>query len=112
MKTSFARRDEAGSAVLTTSICIFAVATFLVCGYLWLLMGHRQRVEESQTWNRAMTVAEAGVEEAMAQLNWGPVRGMSDLSANGWGVQSTSTAGIDVYGPPGQRSLSGGTYYA
>lgn len=110
MKTNLIRRDEDGAVMLTTALCIFAVITLLVVGYLWLLMGHSRRVDESQRWNQAMAVAEAGVEEAFAQLNWGPSPGRGDLSANGWGSASTATAGIDSFGPPPLRTISGGSY--
>lgn len=110
MKTNSIRPKEDGAVMLTTALCIFAVITLLVVGYLWLLMGHSRRVDESQRWNQAMAVAEAGVEEAFAQLNWGPSPGRGDLSANGWGQAATATAGIDAFGPPPLRTISGGSY--
>lgn len=97
---------------MTAALCIFAVGTLLVVGYLWLVMGQGRAVQRSQSWNQAMTVAEAGVEEALAQLNWGPTPGEGDLSANGWGKVATKTAGLDAFGPPGQRTLAGGYYYS
>lgn len=112
MKTNLTRHDDSGAVMLTTALCIFAVSTLLVAGYLWLLMGHSRRVQESQRWNQAMAVAEAGIEEAMAQLNWGPDPGKSDLSANGWTKQGTAVPGMDSYGPPGKRAIAGGNYYS
>lgn len=112
MKIGLIKRGEAGAVVLTAALCIFAVSTLLVVGYLWLVMGQGRLVAESQNWNQAMTVAEAGVEEAMAQLNWGTVPGRSDFSSNGWAAASASVSGMNVYGPPGLRTLEGGSYYA
>jgi hypothetical protein len=112
MKIRLTKRNDAGAVVMTAALCIFAVSTLLVVGYLWLVMGQSRLVAESQNWNRAMTVAEAGVEESMAQLNWGPAEGRGDLSANGWGAVASSNAGFNFYGPPGERTLDGGTYYA
>jgi hypothetical protein len=112
MKTRFIKRNDAGAVVMTTAICVFAVSTILVVGYLWLVMGQSRLVAESQNWNHAMTVAEAGVEESFAQLNWGPKPGRSDLSANGWGVTSSSNGGFNAYGPAGERTLVGGSYFA
>src|SRR5438309_2277723 len=57
-------RKENGAVLLTTTLVVFSVAMLLVVGYFWLIMGQGRAVERSQTWNRAMTVAEAGVEEA------------------------------------------------
>jgi hypothetical protein len=112
MKIRLIKRNDAGAVVMTAAICIFAVSTLLVVGYLWLVMGQSKLVAESQNWNHAMTVTEAGVEEAMAQLNWGPQEGRGDLSANGWTAVATSTPGLNYYGPPGERTLEGGSYYA
>lgn len=112
MKLRLIKRGDAGAVVMTAALCIFAISTLLVVGYLWLVMGQSRLVAESQNWNQAMTVAEAGVEEAMAQLNWGTVPGKGDLSSNGWGAATASVAGMDSYGPPGQRTLEGGSYYA
>src|SRR5262245_15672641 len=111
MKIRLNKRYDAGAVVMTTALCIFAVSTLLVVGYLWLVMGQGRLVAESQNWNRAMTVAEAGVEEAFAQLNWGPSPGRGDLSANGWGTAATGTTGINSFGPPAQRLLSGSNDY-
>lgn len=111
MRTSYAKRDDAGAVVMTAALCIFAVSTFLVVGYLWLVMGQSKLVQQSQAWNRAMAISEAGVEEALAQINWGPTPGLGDLSTNGWGEKTTATAGVDSFGPPGMRTLSGGYYY-
>jgi hypothetical protein len=49
-------------------------------------------------------VAEAGVEEALAQLNPGAPQPVIDRTANGWGAPSSG-----IYGPV-SRSLSSGSY--
>ena len=51
-------------------------------------------VARSQVWNSAMGLAEAGVEEALAQLNPGAPAPVVDRAANGWGGPSGG-----VYGP-------------
>ncbi len=43
----------------------------LMGSYLYMVQEQRQSVARSQTWNQALVVAEAGVDEALAQLNSG-----------------------------------------
>ncbi len=52
------------------------------------------------------------MEEAMTQLNWGSNPGAGDLSQNGWVQHNTTNPLVSSYGPPGERFLVDGTYYA
>ncbi len=61
-------------------------------------------IARSQGWNCALTLAEGGVEEALAQLNPGAPQPVIDRTANGWGAASGG-----LYGPV-SRSLSSGSY--
>jgi hypothetical protein len=73
--------------------------------YLNLVSGQRALVSRSQAWNGTIGMAEAGIEEALAQLNpAAPQAAVVDLTANGWGQPSGG-----VYGPK-TRSLIGGSY--
>ena len=74
--------------------------------YLYLVHAQNISVFRSQAWNGALAMAEAGVEEALAQLNQGGVPGPEGVnwSANGWGPPDGGT-----YGPI-SRSLGGGSY--
>ncbi|HVV02498.1 MAG TPA: collagen-binding domain-containing protein [Verrucomicrobiae bacterium] len=72
--------------------------------YLTLVRSQARNVARSQDWNRALGVAEAGVEEALAQLNPGVTTVKVDLTANGWGSASggfygpkSRTLGVDDY---------------
>lgn len=72
--------------------------------YLNLINGQRNLVARSQAWNASLTLAEAGAEEALAQLNPGAPWPTVDRSANGWGGPANG-----FYGPMA-RSLPAGTY--
>jgi len=78
-------------------IIIFGVS---LAGYLTLVSGQQQSVSRSQKWNSALDLAEAGIEEGLAQANASP----NDFSVNSWGVSNGTN-----YGPV-IRTLSGGTY--
>jgi len=71
-----------------------------LAGYLTLVSGQQQSVSRSQKWNSALDLAEAGIEEGLAQANASP----NDFSVNSWGVSNGTN-----YGPV-IRTLSGGTY--
>ncbi len=92
------KRQERGSVLLMT--LFFGVALMIaIASYLQCITVQEMSVVRSQKWNAAMTVAEGGVEEALAQVNASP----TDLSANGWGASG------GTFGPK-SRTLLGGTY--
>ena len=59
-----------GSALAVTLIICTILAT-LVGSYFCMIETQNRSVARSQSWNQAMTVAEAGVDEALALLNSG-----------------------------------------
>ena len=75
--------------------------------YIQLLSNHKKLVNRSQDWNAAITMAEAGIEEGLAQAN--SITNIffqtntTDFSVNGWGVAN------GIYGPV-TRNLAGGNY--
>src|SRR5213593_3152202 len=61
-----------GSAIAVTFMtCI--VLGLLMGSYLYMVQGQRQSVARSQSWNQAIVVAEAGVDEALALMNSGVI---------------------------------------
>jgi len=70
--------------------------------YFYLARQQNNLVARSQGWNAAISMAEAGVEEALAQMNpgasllvtWGLSHPEVDFNANGWGPPSGG-----FYGP-------------
>lgn len=100
MKTalSFNKRSERGS-VLAMAL-IFAVLCGVVLGsYMTLISSDNKSISRSQSWNCALAYAEAGVDEALAQINASP----TDFSANSWGGSG------GTYGPV-TRSMNNGYY--
>lgn len=97
------RRSEAGS-VLTITLFITTLFGLFLVSYLSLARQQNGLVARSQVWNSAMGMAEAGVEEALAQLNPGAPAPVVDRAANGWGGPSGG-----VYGPV-TRTLPTGSY--
>lgn len=67
MKTSN-YKSQRGSILLVTMIFILAIAAALY-GYLALIQNSNLQVARAQTWNAALPVAEAGIDEGMALLN-------------------------------------------
>jgi hypothetical protein len=97
------RPSEAGS-VLTITLFITVMFGLFLGSYLSLARHQNALVARSQVWNAAMGLAEAGVEEALAQLNPGAPPPVIDRAANGWGGPSGG-----IYGPV-KRTLPTGSY--
>jgi hypothetical protein len=86
------------------SVLLFTMGFTVLCGialgsYFMLASQEHRTVIRSQSWNSSLCMAEAGVDEALAQMNASP----GNFSANGWGGGSTN------YGPV-TRPLAGGSY--
>lgn len=94
MKIAFGKNGENGAVVLTATICTFALMSFLVVGYLWMMMEQSKAAERSQHWNAALAVAEAGIDEGMAHINWGFGTNVN-LATNGWSLNASG----GYYGP-------------
>jgi hypothetical protein len=77
---------------------------YFLYSYLNSVQEQKALVARSEGWNCALTLAEGGVEEALAQLNPGAPQPVIDRTANGWGAASGG-----VYGPV-SRSLTSGSY--
>lgn len=98
MKISFQKERRHGSVLL---ICLFTtVAVGTVLASFLALTGARYNLSmRSTSWNASMPVAEAGVEEAMTQLNYYLERVKTNLStsftSNNW--IATNISGVTVY---------------
>jgi hypothetical protein len=103
VKPFHSRQSERGS-VLLVALFIASMFGMFLASYLYLARGQKTNVTRSQAWNGALCAAEAGVEEALAQLNPGAPVPTVDRTANGWGPLSGG-----FYGPV-SRSLSAGSY--
>jgi hypothetical protein len=76
----FKLNQKSGFALVLT-ILITGLVGLLLLTYLSMLTGQNQAVMRSQAWNSAMPMVEAGLEDAMTQLN---THGSTDLASDGW----------------------------
>jgi len=84
MKISLFKQRRTRGSVLAVSLIVTAIIGFVLASYISLIRYQNVSVVHSQAWNAAIAVAEAGVEEAMAQLNPGVTAMPPNLSANSW----------------------------
>jgi hypothetical protein len=104
IKSKLPNRPSERASVLAVTLCTAMVLCLGIWSYLTLIQNQNLSVVRSQAWNTSLAVAEAGVEEALAQLNPGVFVGNVDRTANGWGSPVNGE-----YGPI-TRTLSAGTY--
>ncbi|HEV2207439.1 MAG TPA: hypothetical protein VG167_01605 [Verrucomicrobiae bacterium] len=105
MKIRINHRNSERGTVLMVTLFIAVMFGIFLFSYLNIVGQQKSVVSRSQAWNAALAIAEAGGEEALAQLNPGtPLPAILDRTANGWGNPSGG-----IYGPV-SRSLSGGSY--
>jgi hypothetical protein len=101
MKLSFRhqpRRSQQG-AVLLVTLCFAILCGIALASYYMMAEQEHRTVVRSQSWNRSLGMAEAGIDEALAQMNASP----GDFSANGWGSSGANSG-------PVTRTLTGGSY--
>jgi len=79
MKTRINTHPQ-GSALLLALFTAFIICITL-SPYLYLVANQNQTVLRSMSWNSAIPVVEAGIEEALTQLHYS---GVNNLVANGW----------------------------
>lgn len=100
MKIFLPQRPRNQGSILFVALIISIVIGLSMAGYLTVVAGQQRSVARSQKWNASLDLAEAGIEEALAQVNASP----DDFSANSWGVNNGTNFG------PVVRSLTGGSY--
>lgn len=104
MKLTPPLRPGTSGSVLMITLAVTLVLGIFLGSYLLMVSTQNAAIARSQAWNAALAVAEAGVEEALAQLN-PSILATNILAANGWSL----SAGL--YKPsPAQRTLLGGSY--
>src|SRR2546423_10422857 len=83
-----ANRELGGLLLMTLLVCL--VLGILIGSYLSLIQNQNLTGSRGQAWNNALSVAESGVEEALAHLN-------SGVSSNNLAVNSWVSLGGGVY---------------
>src|SRR5258706_4431183 len=102
MKTSLSHKARTNGSVLLISLMTVGILGITLGYYLWIVQAQHRSVARSQDWNLALAHAEAGVEEALAQLNYKFGTNIN-RAANGWSFDGT-------YYSPGTRTLATGSY--
>src|ERR1035437_8894977 len=82
MKIQCKKQSRKQGSALVITLILGVILLVTLSSYLMLISSQKDLVTRSQGWNAALTMAEAGVEEALAQMNASP----NDFSANSWGV--------------------------
>lgn len=104
MQTSLNSTSRQHGSVLMVTLITGAIIGVVLVSYLSLVHHQNSTVARSQGWNAALAAAEAGVEEALAQLNPGKLTTNINRSANGWSLSGGS------YYAPATRTLLNGQY--
>jgi Tfp pilus assembly protein PilX len=121
MNISSSKQKREQGSILIVTLTLGVILALASVSYLLLVGTQKTVVTRSQTWNAALPMAEAGVEEAMAQVNSQVVFGgyqsftnfststnpPQNFSPNGWGTGTWGST--NIFGPM-SRSLIGGTY--
>ena len=106
MKPRFSKARNDQASVLVIVMVIIVVLGLGLASYLTLMRWQHVSVVRSQAWNAALAMAEAGVEEALAQLNPSALLFTTniDRGANGWSLLADG-----MYHAP-RRTLPHGAY--
>lgn len=103
MKVRFNKSSQHGSVLLIT-LAVLVIIGLGFASYLTLVQSQHRLVAESQAWNTALTLAEAGIEEGLAQINASFGTNYTGSTATNWGAPSGG-----IYGPR-TNSLTNGSY--
>jgi hypothetical protein len=88
MKINIGRRIKKAASALLTALFICSIFSLFVVYYLSLIEQQNVLNSRSQTWNMAITIAEAGIEEGMEHLN---------VNNSNLGIAPWSSLGGNVY---------------
>src|SRR4029077_13547715 len=80
MKTRLLRKTKQLASALLTTLVICSILSISVLYYMSLIDQQAYLNCRSQTWNMAIAISEAGIEEGMAELN----QNFPDMNTDGW----------------------------
>lgn len=81
--------NETGS-VLLSALITAGLITLALVSYLGLALAEQRSSMRAQSWNAAMPIVEAGIEEALAHLNANKYPGYENLACGGWTRSGTN----------------------
>src|SRR6266581_7591710 len=94
MKLKMKKKNAVAGSVLLVTLATCVILGVLMGSYLSMIKSQHFSVARGQAWNSALVVAEAGVEEAMAQLN------DTNLPANHQSVLTAQGFWANKWAPP------------
>jgi hypothetical protein len=102
MKILQSRLESLQGNTLLLTIVVTGLVGFLLAAYMGLVRSQNISTMRSQSWNAAIPVVEAGLEDALTHIN---IQLTNDLNVNGWTKQG------EIYVSP-RRYLSSNYYIA
>src|SRR5262245_64850679 len=102
MKIKVSPKFKSAGAALLTALILCSVLSLFVMYYLSLTAQQTLLSARSQSWNTAIAVTEAGLEEGLQHLN----DDTANLTANGWSFNGT------IYTSPTRTFPDGNSYVA
>jgi hypothetical protein len=87
MRISIGQTKTQGSVLLMT-LCMAWVIGIALVSYLTLVANQSRTTFHSQTWATCIPVLEAGIEEALTQLNYNNGECLSGAASHGWTVSA------------------------
>src|SRR5438876_3842264 len=85
MRISISHRQ---GSILVVLLILSALMGLMLAAYLNMVGSQNRFTQRSQVWNNVMPVCEAGVEEAMAHINYSGTT--SNFAINGWVLSNTN----------------------
>jgi hypothetical protein len=89
------------ASVLLVALCLAWIIGIALVSYLTLVMNQNRTTYHSLTWNTCIPVLEAGIEDALSQLNYNSGQGLTNANNNGWVLASgtySKTNSVDTDG--------------
>ena len=83
MKIRTNQTKNQGSVLLVT-LCTAWVIGIALVSYLTLVANQNRTTYHSQSWTGSIPVLEAGIEEALTQLNYNNGEGVTNAASHGW----------------------------
>src|SRR5947207_8005520 len=93
-------------SVLLVTLCTAWVIGIALVSYLTLVANQNRTTYHSQTWSACIPVLEAGVEEALTQLNSNNGEGLTGATSHGW------TLANGLYSKTRVVNTEDGSYYS
>ena len=112
MKTNRLNPTREQGSVMIFALTVMSVSAILMGSYLMLVQSQSASVSRSQSWNAAIAITEAGLEDGMALIN----KGAHNIITDPWAwTNNLTTDGWTTFGSSGTTrtvTINGATYTA